>query len=85
MISGTTVTQEFTENSSYCFELILPRMQKSSFKQLLFVYLVSNILLPSTEHCVGLASIISHEVISDLSVSLCSAFSVMLLKSCFLL
>jgi len=85
MFSGTTVAQEFTEDSSDCFQLILSPMGKSAFEQLLLVDLFFNILLPSLEHLRGLASIVSHEVISNLSVGLGSSFSIVLVESCFLL
>jgi hypothetical protein len=60
-------------------------MSKGALEQLLLVDLFLNILLPSLEHLRGLASVVSHEVVSNLSVGLGSSFSVVLLESCFLL
>ena len=44
-----------------------------------------DILFPGFEHLRGLARIVPHEVVSDLSVSLNDSFSIVLLESGFLL
>ena len=85
MFSCPIVTQEFTENSSYRLELILPPMRKCTFEQLFLMYLFFDILFPSFEHLRSLACIIPHEVVSDLSVSLSNSFSIVLLECGFLL
>jgi hypothetical protein len=85
VLSGTIITQEFSENSSNSFELALSPMVKGSFQQLFFMNLLLDVSLPSGKHCTSLAAVISQKVISDLSVGLRGSFPVVLLESCFLL